>query len=151
MGMLKLKNQWLSKTKAQREQVKSTATKFVQDKAIKILKEALRVSPQYSGDYAFNWFLETNQIEAGYDRRFKGKPWNQVTMRQQGDKRAINENLRVNMELIRQIKWNNKIRLVNKSPTAELLDAGAVKLRPENLIEAPQGVLAYLKMKYPHE
>ncbi len=151
MGFLKLKNPWLAKTKAQRAQVKVTATKFVQNKAIVILKMALKVSPQYSGDYAFNWFLETNQITAGYDRRFKGKPWNHVIMRKQGDPVAIKENLRVNMELIQQIKWNSKIRLVNMSPTADLLNAGLVKLRPENLIEAPQGVLAFLKMKYPHE
>lgn len=147
-------NAWIKKSDAAKKQVKTKATHFVQAKVKQVLKDALTVSPQWSGNMAVNWFIETNQTgSAGEIGKFKVTPWQKLqnpwTAKKAGDQEAVHYNLQyLNTDTIASLKWNSRIRLVNYTEAAEKIEAGQVKLRPENYIPGGVGVLAYLKAKY---
>lgn len=137
--------------KKARARVKKKATVFVREKAYKVLKDAILVSPQWSGNFAYNWQLETkNAGNTRYSAKFKVDPWQSLKApKQAGDKAAYNENLQqLNNGVLDQITWNMTIRLVNHAPVAELIETGQVKLRPENAIPGNAGVMAYIQSKY---
>lgn len=149
---LKNINAWTKKSEAAKKRIQSKATEYVQNKVREVLKDALRVSPQFSGNMAVNWFIETNQTgNARAIGKFKMEPWQKLPQASRhiaGHPDAINYNLQMlNAEAIRNLKWNSKIRLTNYTIAAEKIEAGEVKLRPGNLIPGGVGVLAYLKTK----
>lgn len=152
--MIKNINAWKAKTESAKAKVKASATEYVRRQAMIVLKEAVRVSPQFSGDYAYNWKLEVNRQEGSYDNKFKPPDYNWKTVpladrKQAGDLAAIQGALEYSRDAVLPlIKWNSIIRLVNYSPTAEIINSGQVRLRPENLIYAPDGVVAHLNMKF---
>lgn len=152
--MIKNINAWKAKTESAKLKIKASATEYVRRQAMIVLKEAVRVSPQFSGDYAYNWKLEVNRQEGSYDNKFKppGYDWKAVPVgerKQAGNVGVIADSLEYSREVILPyIKWNSTIRLVNYSPTAQLLDSGQVTFRPENLISPPEGVVAYLNTKF---
>lgn len=144
-------NTWKTKTEAAKKRVRLSATKHVQNAVRKVYKEALRVSPQFSGNMTFNWAIETSTNKPSYSARFKPADWRTVRVadrRQAGDLTAINAALSAEEDIIQQLKWNHNISLVNTSPQAQLIEDGLVKLRPENLVTGGLGVKAYLKAKY---
>lgn len=141
---------WKNKTEAAKRKIRSSATSYVQSQVTKVLKDALRVSPQWSGNYAYNWTVEYTGYLAAYDPRFKVEPYWSIrgSEKKAGDLQAIKANLSDQLEVIERIKWNHKVRLVNHAPVAELIETGQVKLRPENKIPGNVGVISYLKQKY---
>lgn len=141
---------WKNKTEAAKRKIRSSATSYVQSQVTKVLKDALRVSPQWSGNYAYNWTVEYTGYQAAYDPRFKAEPYWSIrgSEKKAGDTQAIKANLSDQLEVIERIKWNHKVRLVNHAPVAELIETGQVKLRPENKIPGNVGVISYLKQKY---
>lgn len=170
MGFLDI-NAWrrlIDKTEAK---YRGRATEIVQLRARKVLDEALKVSPQWSGNYAANWRIESSTRHGGgWLKNFKVDPWTDlewwdtgttsVTGAQKshsakagkakyaGAPEAIEWNKRINYELISYLKWNSKIKLVNTAPVEDFI--GAVPLRAVNLIAAPHGVIAHLEMKFPY-
>lgn len=152
MALIKNINAWRVKTKKQKEAMKLKAGVYVQQKALAVLKDALKVSPQWSGNYAYNWTIEITGFSGGsYLKRYKNTnngSWYLENPKQAGDPEAIKAALAWNMEVIENIKWNSKISLVNRAPVAEMIEAGTVNLRPVNLIPGGMGVVAYLKTKY---
>ncbi len=151
MTVLKNINSWKTKTQSMKDRIKSSATSYVQRQVLAVLKEAVRVSPQWSGNYAANWKLEVNRQQGHYDPIFKQANWQDIRPpKYAGHPAAIAAAMAYSGdEYIKGlIKWNSVVRLVNYSPTAALIDSGEVKLRPENLVYAPEGVIAYLNMKY---
>lgn len=141
-------NAWKRKTEAAKKKIRSTATKYVQNTVRRVYKDALQVTPQWSGSTVWNWTIATAAGEAGYSGRFKVSDWRSITPRYAGHPEAINAALRNEEEMIIRLHWNSNIALVNKSPTMELIETGQVRLRPENLIPGGLGVRAYLKTKY---
>lgn len=141
---------WKNKTEAAKRKIRSSATSYVQSQVTKVLKDALRVSPQWSGTFAYNWTVEYTGYSAVYSTRFKVEPYWKLrgSEKQAGHPEAIKANLSDQLEVIERIKWNHKVRLVNHAPVAELIETGQVKLRPENKIPGNVGVIAYLKQKY---
>lgn len=157
--------------------VKLSATETVQLRVTKVLNEAIRVSPQWSGNYAVNWGIETNQNPVfGYQRTLKVEPWNQLKWWDTGVDKVTSTQKKFlskhqgkyasyagapatiaearkndNRETIASIKWNTKIRLVNKAEVADLIESGLLtdKLRKVNMIPGNVGVVTYLKSKYP--
>ena len=152
MAFLKNINAWKQKSEAAKKKIKSSATLYVQNKVLTIYKEALKVSPQWSGNYAYNWTIEfTGYKDGSYEKRFKVTPWQALYKygaAKRGDPEAINAALANTMHLIEHIKWNSAVKLVNNSPIADRIEAGTVKLRPENVIPGGQGVIAHLQTKY---
>ena len=66
---------WKNKTEAAKRKIRSSATSYVQSQVTKVLKDALRVSPQWSGNYAYNWTVEYTGYQAAYSRAFKAEPY----------------------------------------------------------------------------
>lgn len=143
-------NTWKKKTEAAKRRIRVSASKHVQKRVLLVYKEALRVSPQWSGNYAYNWQIEfSHNPNPGYDRRFKADNWKTVyPPKKAGDPAAINAAYDFAKDLVEQIKWNHKVQLVNPAPVAPMIEAGTIKLRPENLIPGGKGVIAHLNMKF---
>lgn len=142
-------NAWKKKTEAAKRKVKSSATVYVRAQAKKVLIEAVRISPQWSGNYAYNWILEVRSQPGAYDPRFKVTPWQSLkSPRQAGDAEVMSASMRYLDEMLEPIKWNSTIRLVNYSPVAELIESGQANLRPENLIPGGYGVIKHLETKF---
>ena len=141
---------WKNKTEAAKRKIRSSANSYVQKEVARVLRDALRVSPQWSGTFAYNWTVEYTGYQATYDPRFKVEPYWELRGRQKkaGDSVAISANLQDQLEVIGRVKWNHKVRLANHAPVAELIETGQVKLRPENKIPGNMGVISYLKQKY---
>jgi len=78
MTVLKNINSWRTKTQSMKDRIKSSATSYVQRQVLTVLKEAVRVSPQWSGNYAANWKLEVNRQQGHYDPIFKQANWQDI-------------------------------------------------------------------------
>lgn len=149
-------NAFLKKTEAQRARVKQKATDFVRGKAKLVLLEAYRVSPQWSGDFAYNWSIETSTSGSrGYTPFYKKdktgrKDTDLFEPVQMGDPAAGTSAMRQwEHYSLGSIKWNSKIKLVNYAPEAEGIATGELVTRPENIIPGATCVLAYLQQKFP--
>ena len=163
MSSLDLKlnlNAFTNQTEAARSRIKQRATDYVQHTAHKVLKEVLAKSPQFTGDYAFNWVLEfggsgTKFSHFGqYDDRFKWQDWRKVPNQKRrglGHPVAVQANLAVQNPAsnLANIHWNSKIRLVNYAPVAASIEAGGVDYRPQNSGAPVTGMRAYIKTKFP--
>lgn len=151
-------NAWKSKTKQQKDKIKSKATDYVRAKALQVLKSALNASPQWSGNFAYNWTLATSSTESGdrYQTRFKVDPYWELRGKQKkmGDQEAIAEAMQYNKNyVVPLIKWNSNVKLINLHPKAELIASGDYtpdrgRRRPENLIPGGASIGAYLQAKY---
>lgn len=178
MTVVKVQN-WQQMEKRAREKVHASAGNLVRARVKKVFDLAVKVSPQWSGNYAANWAIETNHAEVGkaaYNPGLKETPWQNLQWwdtgvdssnaerksfasgaydgkpmaKYAGAARAVEQAKLRNYDAIATIKWNTKVRLVNMAPVSALLDAGAVNLRRVNLIPEHVGVLSFIKAKYPN-
>lgn len=158
-----------------RAKVQRSATELVRYRVQLVLQAAVRVSPQWSGNYAVNWTIETNQTGAASHSQFlKVDPWwalqwwdtgvdgktkadkhysarvGQGVARAAGDAEAAEWSRAFNEKLIKGLKWNTNIRLVNKAPAADLMESGGVSLRQVNKVHGTAGIVTYLRAKYPN-
>lgn len=143
-------NTWKHKTEAAKAKIKSKATDYVRRQVKQAYKTALRVSPQWSGNYAYNWFIEVPGNKGAYDRRFKVLPFTAITNpKQAGDREAIEAAEKHLDDMLKHVKWNSNVRLVNYAPVAPMIEQGLVKLRDRNrAFIGSGGVIAYLEFKY---
>ena len=142
-------NAWKKKTESAKRKIKSSATSYVRMQAKKVLIEAIKVSPQWSGNYAYNWILEVKSQLGAYDPRFKVTPWQSLkTPKQAGDGQVLSAAIQFIDEMLEPIKWNSAVRLVNYAPVAPLIESGEVHLRPQNVIPGGYGVIKHLEMKF---
>lgn len=155
MGMLGGLNAWTNKSNSAKKRIKQKAGAYVQSKVKAVLLEALRVSPQWSGNFVANWVIETNKNKpkgSGYNKAFKQEDWQRFrsVAKKVGDRPAIDWNIAyVNSDTIAEIKWNTKVSIVNYAPIADDMEAGNIRLRPENA-GAQTAILAHLKQKFPY-
>lgn len=145
-------NAWKNKTKTAKERIKSKAGVYVRAKATEVLKTILEISPQWSGNFVYNWNIVTSQYSGySYDKRFKVEPYWLLRGKEKraGDKEAINAAMQWNREIIASAKWNTRIGIVNTHPMAEEIQSGQVpRARPENLIPYGSSIENYVRMKY---
>lgn len=152
MGVLGGLNAWAVKSNSAKKKIKQKAGVYVQAKTKAVLLEALRVSPQWSGNFAANWDIVTSlNGQSGYTKAFKVDDWHsqKETAHKVGDRPAIAFNLMLNQDTIDSIKWNTKISITNNALIADDMEAGNIKLRPENA-GAETAILAHLKQKFPY-
>jgi hypothetical protein len=172
MALMNVKNWQQLKSKATGK-VHKSAQDVVRARVKLVLALAVKVSPQWSGNFAMNWTVATNYLGPGsYDRGMKVDPWqnlkwwdtgtDKVTDVQKahnakydgawasyaGAPKAIAKSKVREYEAIDTIKWNTKVSIVNHAPVADIMDS--VNLRNVNLIAGKAGVIAYLKAKYPN-
>lgn len=145
-------NAWLAKTKAQRDRIKKSATEHVQEKVRQVVKDAMKVSPQWSGDFAYNWSVVRTNYPSYYRPYYRKSPTGSYpsgfTPYKAGTPEPINKRMAELEDNISSIAWNSKVSIVNNAPVAELIESNRVALRPENFIPGGLGVAAYLKSKY---
>lgn len=153
MGGLINVNAWKTKVASEKARIKSKATAYVQKKAYEVLLTAVKISPQFSGNFASNWVIVTTDNPArfySYPQFIKDK----TSPRSEGDMSGMEQNLSFNRELISRVKWNSNIKLENVTPKDEgglLLDdmqQANEKFRPVNMVAREIGVMAYLKHTY---
>ena len=144
-------NIWRSKTEAAKKRVQQSANKHVQAVALRVVHDAMKVSPQWSGNYAFNWQLQFGPMAGtSYQKTFKVEPFYLLrpNEKQVGHPTAIQAGMRRERELVKDLKWNHKLKLVNLAPVAAIIDSGLIRLRPENLVDGSTAITEYLKAKY---
>lgn len=70
---------WMQMEKKARNKVEKKATDYVRARVKRVLDEAVRVSPQWSGNFAANWGIETSaQGRLSYESLGKVTPWNKL-------------------------------------------------------------------------
>lgn len=143
-------NAWKNKTTSAKARIRSSATSYVIKKVRQVYNDALKVSPQYSGAYTYNWAIEVTGNVPTYSPHLKVVPWQSMWERRHkmGDLPAITAALNSEKDTINRLKWNSNIKLVNPSPIHEKLEAHEIRLRPENVIAGDFSVIEYLKHKY---
>lgn len=151
-------NAFSAKTARQRQQIKTKAAVFIRQKALLVLKDAIKVSPQWSGNFAANWWVEVKGQQGAYTPKFKVNPWQSLQaskgvkgrMKQQGDPEALQYVMGLDpAEYLNNIQWNSVLRLVNYAPVADAIENREIPLRPVNTqVIGSQGVVAFLKTKY---
>ena len=154
---------WKKRLESTEKKLKMKANTYVRLQVKKVLVEALKVSPQWSGNYAISWQLVTNIVsKPRYDEKFKVDPWHALRGNEKaaGDPDALEWNLEhVNkqvlgirvtdaMDLRYALKWNSNVKLVNMAPVHQMIEDGTVNLRPENSIPGGAGVIAHLKARF---
>lgn len=179
---------WDSIIDKARKKTHQSANQVVRARVKTVFEKALQVSPQWSGNYASNWAIETNTNgvvgvistlklerwkdlewwDTGKETKAPKNPSGKPLAKSAGDKTAINlaktggayeaiygfagtKNHKDLGDELGGIKWNSKVKLVNRTPiTADALEAGSVNLRNVNLVAGKDGVIAFLKSKYPY-
>lgn len=141
-------NAFVKKSEAAKAKLRLKAGVYIQRRVKMILKDALTVSPQWSGNYALNWFVSLKGETASYDPTFKVDDYWKLSPKEAGDKVSISMAMRREQTNIDRIKWNSKVAIQNVAPIAEDIEAGRVRLRPENTIPMGLGVVYYLNTKY---
>lgn len=151
-GFLKNINSWKQKSEAAKKKIQSSATDYVRKQVIMVLKDAMKFSPQWSGNYAANWQLSFAGAAAskGWDQQWKQDDWRAVRpVRHAEMSESYQQALDFWTEVVNtQLSWNSNVALVNNAPVAQMIENGEVNLRPVNLIPGGQGVVAFLKTKY---
>jgi hypothetical protein len=169
-------DEWKRRSASALKKVHMSANDLVRRRVKMVLDEAVRVSPQWSGNYAINWGIETKAAGSWQvQKSLKVDPWTDLEKwdigtdgKQSGSKygdfrlskglaKSAGDPIALafarknkNYEVIAEIKWNTKVRLVNYAKVGDLIDSGEVKLRKVNLIPGNKGVAEYLKSKFPN-
>lgn len=112
-------NKVINKTKAQRERLKGGATAFVRAQVSFALRELARNTPQWSGSLASSWYVDLHyRMTPTYQEPLDEEAWKEIDPRWIGDRRAVAEVMANNAELLKAIRWNAKVSIVNVHPLA---------------------------------
>lgn len=148
-------NAFKIKTEAQKARIKQKATLYVQQKVVAVLRDLVLNVPQFSGDLAASWTVITSNVSPlqGYSP-LKQWDWGDPSFSPKfiGDKEAYRIALAVNDSIIKSLRWNSNISIVNTSPTAGQIateSLGEGWFRPGNYI--PGDILAIETVKQKHK
>ncbi len=145
-------NAWVRKTESAKKRIKSKAGVYVRAKATAVITDILRVSPQWSGNFVYNWSIATSQYGGHtYSKRYKVEPYWDLrgNEKRAGDPEAIAAAMAWNRSIIESIKWNTKIGVVNTHPLADEIQSRQIpRPRPENLVTGGASIVSYISSKY---
>lgn len=124
-----------------------------------VLEDLVRHSPQWSGNLAQQWYVETTGYSGGYHpKRTYISPEDDgpgdVEPYQMGDDPAVSYTLRREAKRIASIRWNSKVQIVNHAPYAAEVEEGKgpgnTQIRQENRLASYGGVamVGYVTTKY---
>jgi hypothetical protein len=156
----------LQKLQAVRKKVADTADGRFRQKLYYLYEQAVRVSPQYSGDFASNWNIVVDGNMPVY------RPWpgkydvpvsahhdsgtGAISYREQphqaGDPEAVNASLHRGAGQLRGVTMKSRVHFVNatelrvgdEGATMHGLD-GVERLRPENIIPTGTSIEVYVR------
>lgn len=138
-------NGYLKKSKKQQAQIKNGAANFVRKQTKTILKDLVLNTPQWSGNTAAMWQIETPSVEVNAkNTKFAREDWwNIVPESFKGDTEAWKVALANAQPALKSIRYNSTIKIVNTAPYADelaTLPEEDLKLRKGNYI--PGDVMA---------
>jgi len=132
-------NAFMQKSKKQRALIKQGAANFVRQQTKRILKDLVLNAPQWSGNTAAMWRVETYAVgDSGDLSRLHTADWQSLlpdNVKWKGDKEALRVALEDSGYALQSIRYNSKIALVNNSPVADKIAAQTIKLREGNFID----------------
>jgi len=146
-------NAWKNLTASAKKRIQTKATKYVQERAYKVLLDAVKISPQFTGTFAANWTIVITNHLAQFVP-YRGMEYRIESDRYEGKMDGMSQNLEFQKEIISTVKWNSNISLRNITPNDEggklidTLDGPNVRLRAVNPTGREIGVLVYLRQKY---
>lgn len=119
-------NRVIHKTKKQRERLKDGATAYVRSNVTYALKQLALNVPQYTGSLAASWYVDLHyRMTPDYTPPLDEDSWREVDPKWIGDSSAVTTVLRNNAELIKAIRWNAKVSIVNVHPLAGTFAIGS--------------------------
>lgn len=137
-------NSFFKKTAKQRALIKGGAADFVRSRTKSILRDLVLNTPQWSGNTAAMWRIQTNSVEAGVENSpLYSEDWKDVDAKRIGDKTAYKVALAYAQPALKSIRYNSTVTIENYGPyTDELatLSEEELKLRKGNYI--PGDVMA---------
>jgi hypothetical protein len=145
-------NAWMRKTESEKRRIKTSAQTYVRNSVKKVVDEVAKISPQFTGNYLFNWELQTTGHLASYSSKYKWADWHKVPNKLrmgQGENPAVGDMLQKNYAIINTLRYNSKVQLWNHSPVSDLIEQGAVDFRsPQNTkYDVSNGLIPYLLSK----
>lgn len=153
--MIEIRNlrRFIDSVQARKARMEVGITKAYQAHVRMVFEDLVRHSPQYSGSFAANWEIAltnspgeyTQWYKKGFTGGFTKWVYDPVKM---GDEEAVSVALRKAEQVIPRIRWNSIVNFVNHDPTADLLEAGEVILRPVNTIPGYTAVTEYIRAKH---
>lgn len=142
---------FLRKTQAQRAQIKQGAANFVRQQTKKVLKDLVLNTPQWSGNTAAMWRVETyaakddGRVSKLYTARWKSilpdPSW-------KGDEDALKVSLAFASSALASIRYNTRIQIVNNSPVADSIADESIPLRSGNFIPGDAMAMKLAATKY---
>lgn len=154
----------LEKLKAKRKQVSDTADGRFRQKIYYLAELAVRVSPQFSGEFASNWNLAIDgnmpmfrPMAGGYDRvearhLENGQIGYRLQPHKAGDPEAVGVALARIAGQLRGVTRHSQVHLVNATElhtdgTRMIGPDGTVNLRPENIIPGRVRIESYVRAR----
>lgn len=139
------KNAYMRKSAAQRAMIKQGAANFVRQQTTKVLKDLVLNTPQWSGNTAASWQIETPSVPVSYEpTALAVEDWKDVENPSFiGDAKAWKEALANAQPALKSIRYNSTIQLKNTAPFSDelaTLPEEELKLRKGNYI--PGDVMA---------
>jgi hypothetical protein len=117
-------NGYLKKSKKQRAQIRNGAAEFVRGQAKKILKDLVLNTPQWTGNTAASWQIETPSVSVSYYDTVLERDWKELdrsTAYFKGDTQAWKVALANAQPALRSIRYNSTIKILNTAPYADEL------------------------------
>lgn len=146
-------NKYKEKSEKQKALLKQKATEYLRASVRAVLRDLVLKTPQWSGNTAASWKIQTKSHPADWKpTRLYNPDWeDQKPVRFIGDKEAWKVALELNAAVLKSLRWNTTISIVNESDMALDLatDPDAEeKLRPGNFIAGDVMAVAYVSAKY---
>jgi hypothetical protein len=150
----------LDKIKARKDQIHKTADGRFRQKLLYLFGLAVKVSPQFSGDFAANWNIVVDGNMPVY-RPLPGKYSDlvhekgghyRVVAHKAGDPEAVNISTFRGLGQLKGVTLKSRVHFVNATElhtdgTRMIGPDGAVNLRPENLIPGGVRIESYLRAR----
>lgn len=146
-------NKYVQKSKAQQAQIKSGAANFVRGQTRAVLKDLVLNTPQWSGNTAASWQIETPSVDVRYyDTELARDDWTDIqTPSFIGDLEAWKVALANAQPALKSIRYNSRITIRNTAPYSDelaTLPEEDLKLRKGNYIPGDVMAVALATAKY---
>lgn len=144
-------NSFLQKTQRQRALIKQGAANFVRQQTKKILKDLVLNTPQWSGNTAAMWRIETYAVkDSGQNSELFLEDWTSAlpTPSWKGDRKALDVAMDTAGYALASIRYNSRIEFVNNSPVSDAIANEEITLRRGNFIPGDRMALNLAASKY---
>lgn len=155
----------MAELQRRRQDVIKKGDEGYRQKVYYLIRLAAEVSPQFSGEFASNWFIAVDgnmpvfkpwrnkmNLGAGSSEQKNGQIGYHTAARQRGDMEAITTTMARAAATLKQVTMKSSVHLVNATDlttdgTHMTGPDGTVDLRPENIIPGNIRIESYLRAR----